>query len=220
MLDKQSREWVKLCIENASMIDGLLNKFGKDGSVENYVLLREYVKPMSETDKDLLNQVREHFVNGISNHMIATSMTMSQARLYLINELFYQMYPNQVTQLKQFIHLWTQIDEIGDSDDLIMAQSAGDHVLMSKLHTFVIKNCKFFVKITGADGAAGAGDLGGVKGVSEAKGTDGSPRSENGNSDEEEFGTLVDRLGGCVFDRGSNARNNLVSTTQITSFYV
>ena len=94
-----------LCFEKKGVINGLFDRFGNDESFKKHKALNQYADPMAEARKNILDQVRQYFVGKIAKHILSKSMNMSEARLYLVNRVFYQMKPKHVKDLKEFIDI-------------------------------------------------------------------------------------------------------------------
>ena len=141
ILNKTSTKWLELCVTNEKVIEELFDRFGNDDVFEQHKALSQYSDPMSETRKNILDQVRDYFVKRIAHHIIFNSMTMSEARLFLVNRVFSNVKNNNVQQLKNLIRIW---DEIARRD-FRQNQFGQDRTIFSRLSHFVIKNCRLEV---------------------------------------------------------------------------
>ena len=145
VLSKINKKWLELCLLNGNVIGGLFRLFGNDDSFRKHKAMSQYADPMSETRKNTLNQIREYFVDKIVKRIIGDKMTMRQARLFLVNELFRKMKEKHVKLLKEFIDIW---DEIRENSDFQQNQYTQDRTLLSKLSSFVLQNCELHVTTT------------------------------------------------------------------------
>ena len=144
VLNEASAEWLKLCLEYRDTIAGLFERFGDDEKFQRYKKLREYVETMSEIHRGTLEDVRNYFVKKIVEEIVSRLMNMSGARLFLVNQLFQEMTPRHVEQLRQFIGIW---DDIENKSYLYESQYTQDRKLLLKVNCFVLQHCQLHVTV-------------------------------------------------------------------------
>ena len=125
------------CCENEFVLNNT-NKEWLKLFFKKHKVLSQYADPMSETRENTLNQIRKYFVGTIGKHIISQCMNMSDAKLYLINAIFYLLKETHVKYLKEFVDIW---DEIDQNIGFRKSQCTRDRTILSKLAYFVVQDC-------------------------------------------------------------------------------
>ena len=91
VLNKTSGQWIRICVENSSVIIGLFDRFSSDENFNKYKGLSIYSDPILESRINLLNEMRQFFVKKIATRVVEDSMNMTEARLFLVKTILPQI---------------------------------------------------------------------------------------------------------------------------------